>query len=595
MFNEVFNIFMNSYSFLLILLSLVTTFFGLYALRYPKAKGSLAFSLLLFSVTLYAFGYSLELEAATFAAKWRWVVMEYVGLSTLPCLYLFFTARFTELDRFLTSRVKIVLLLFPLASLLAVISNPLHQLFYQNPSVVPDKTVTLLFFERGPLYWANIAYMYGFLFWSLLIQVHYLRTAPRAYRYQIQIILGGAMVPWFANLLQLAGFGLPGIDVAPVSFVVSCMAVSVVLFRYRMFDVVPIALESVFDSLSDGILLMDKGKKIINFNPRFKEIFPYVDTNSYGGKCNALPCLKVDLAGLSEGKYPNGELTFTCGEGIDTAHYIARVFPVIRREQFVGQYIVVHDITDYVKYTRMLKANETSLAEMNATKDLFFSIIAHDLRGPMANLVAMFDLLEEQASEFSAEEREKYMKVMRESAGNTYRFLENLLTWSASQRGKMVFRPQRASLSALLSENIAMLQSAAEAKKVKLVADYPSSIEAEFDVQMMSTIVRNLLSNALKFSFPGGTITVSATAGAHEASVKVSDTGTGMSRENLDRLFSLSADRRSKPGTMGERGSGLGLMLCKDFIEKHGSRLEVESRVGEGSSFGFTFTFEAKK
>lgn len=586
---------MNSYSFLLILISFCTTFFGLYGLRHPKAKGSLAFSLLLFSVTFYTFGYSLELEATTFVAKWRWILFEYLGLSALPCMYLLFTARFTSLDRFITPRVRLLLLAFPVVSLLIVYSNPFHQLFYQNPDVVKSGRVTLLFFERGPLYWVNLAYVYGFLFWSLLLQVYFLRTAASVYRNQIRIILAGALIPWFVSLLQQAGLGFPGFDMAPVGFAFSCIAVAIVFFRYRMFDVVPIALESVFDSLSDGILLIDNEKRVINFNPRFKAIFPGIDATAYGAKCNELSCIEPDLAGLSEGKYPQGELLFARGEGMDAQHFVARIFPVIRRGFFIGQYLVVHDITDYIKYTQMLKANEKSLAEMNATKDLFFSIIAHDLRGPMANLTAMFTLLEEHADEFSEEEREKYLKVMRETADNTHRFLENLLTWSASQRGKITFRPQWASLSALLSENIEMIQSAADAKKVKLVADFSSSLQAEFDIQMMSTIVRNLLSNALKFSFPDGTIRVTATAGPEEASVKVFDTGTGMSPETLSRLFTLSSERRSVTGTMGETGTGLGLMLCKEFLEKHGSSLEMESRLGEGSSFGFTFTFAAKK
>ena len=583
---------MNPYSFILLFVAFATAFFALYSLRYPKAKGSLAFSLLLFSVTFYAFGYSLELESVTFAGKWRWIVFEYVGLATLPLSYLIFTARFTGFDRFLTPSVKYGLLTLPLLSFLIVATNPLHHLFYQQPEVVQSGTLSLLFFTRGPLYWFNLIYVYGFLFWSLLIQVHYLRTAAVAYRWQIRIILAGALVPWFVSLMQQAGLAPSGIDLGPVGFVFSCIACAVVFFRYRLFDVVPIALESVFESLSDGILLIDTEKKIIHSNRRMQELFPRLRAASYGQKCGVFFGQDPDLAGLSEGKYPQGELTFTRDEGEQIIHLIARIFPVFRRNLFVGQYIIVHNITDFIKYTRMLRANEKNLAEMNATKDLFFSIVAHDLRGPVANLVAMFDMLEENTEEITPQEKDEYMRVMRETSRSTYRFLENLLTWSGSQRGKIAFRPRISDLAALLTENVTMIQSAADAKKVKLECHFVSPMEAIFDQEMMSTVVRNLLSNALKFSFPEGTITLTASVEAGRAFVKVSDTGTGMSEETLQHIFTIPTERRSLTGTMGETGTGLGLMLCKEFVEKHGSRLEVESTPGQGSSFWFAFTFD---
>ena len=163
--------------------------------------------------------------------------------------------------------------------------------------------------------------------------------------------------------------------------------------------------------------------------------------------------------------------------------------------------------------------------------------------------------------------------------------LEDLLSWSRSQLDQIEFTPVDCNLRALIEENIALLQSRAKEKGVALSHETPPSLSATLDRSMMGTVLRNLLNNALKFTAPGGRVLVSASQKGESVEIIVRDTGTGMSQEQLENLFRIDAKPVSTQGTSGEKGSGLGLILCKEFVEKNGGMIRAESVAGEGSSF----------
>ena len=223
------------------------------------------------------------------------------------------------------------------------------------------------------------------------------------------------------------------------------------------------------------------------------------------------------------------------------------------------------------------------LAEMNTIKDKFFSIISHDLKNPVVTQHSTLQLLANNPDQWDANTLSNYFNLMLKSSDNLMNLLKNLLDWSLIQRGRKNYNPAIFNLVAALQPDINIIKSMAEHKNITFETPTTKTAIVTADQNMLKTVIRNLLANAVKFTAPGGTVTLDIVGDC----VSVSDTGIGIPPEHLRNLFRLDA-AHSQQGTAGEKGTGLGLIVCKEMLEKHGSALHVESTVGQGSKFWFT-------
>jgi len=238
-----------------------------------------------------------------------------------------------------------------------------------------------------------------------------------------------------------------------------------------------------------------------------------------------------------------------------------------------------------------LEKSEQALIESNKTKDKFFSIMAHDLKNPFNSMLGFSNLLMDDFETLSNEKKYYFSKIIHVNIENTYSLLENLLLWSRSQIQMVQFLPEEQNLYLFFDKIIKTLHFPAEIKSIEIKNNIPQDILISVDDNMLSTIIRNLIGNALKFTSRGGEVTVAASIkkGAKEEFVEVviHDTGVGISANNITNLFNVN-NNISTTGTANERGTGLGLLLCKEFVEKHGGTIWVESEIGKGASFFFT-------
>ncbi|MEI7724853.1 MAG: two-component regulator propeller domain-containing protein [Bacteroidota bacterium] len=234
-----------------------------------------------------------------------------------------------------------------------------------------------------------------------------------------------------------------------------------------------------------------------------------------------------------------------------------------------------------------LSALNQALSALNATRDKFFSIIAHDLRNPFNTILGLSDLLLMNFDKAEPAKIRKSVTDIRDTAKHTFDLLQNLLIWARSQTGAIDFLPVSFDLSDQINENIAIVKSQAEKKSIEVTYNSTGPVQVTGDVRMIDTVLRNLLTNAIKFTPQQGAVTVSALEHDHQVEVTVRDTGIGIAPENISRIFLLD-NRYSRKGTDKERGSGLGLILCQEFVEKHGGSIHVESEPDKGSSFIFT-------
>ena len=236
---------------------------------------------------------------------------------------------------------------------------------------------------------------------------------------------------------------------------------------------------------------------------------------------------------------------------------------------------------------KLVDERTAELAEANATKDKFFSIIAHDLKGAFNSLMGLSDFLIGDFGNLPDSERMEILSHIKSVSDSSYKLLQNLLDWARVQTGKIPFAPEMVDLSLAIENEFSFFTGQALHKQIVLKKIMPESpVMAFADLNMLSTILRNLISNALKFTYPGGQITVSLTPGADFVELSVSDTGIGISPENVGRLFKVSEHVKSY-GTNREEGTCLGLILCREFVQKHGGTIAVESNPG-GSRFFFT-------
>lgn len=234
-----------------------------------------------------------------------------------------------------------------------------------------------------------------------------------------------------------------------------------------------------------------------------------------------------------------------------------------------------------------LNAVNEDLLKANQDKDKFLKILAHDLKNPMFAISGFSDLLIKNFRKYDENTIEKQLGIINTTTKKTYDLLEELLLWTRSQSGKIPFAPRTVQIKNVCDDVLSLLNESAAVKQIEIISEINADLELHADVDMLRTILRNLISNAIKFTHEKGQITLRAEQTGADIIITVSDNGIGMSQNTISKLWQI-ADLYTTPGTKGEKGTGLGLMLCKEFVEKHNGKIWVESEVGKGSDFKFT-------
>jgi PAS domain S-box-containing protein len=271
------------------------------------------------------------------------------------------------------------------------------------------------------------------------------------------------------------------------------------------------------------------------------------------------------------------------------------VFPVELRTTLIkneageieGMWAIIRDITKRKATEKLLKENEIRLYQLNATKDKFFSIIARDLRNPFTTIVGLSNILSDQIKKNDHKGIGKYVEAILNSSKRTMDLLSNLLEWSRSQTGRMSLSIEQVDLTSIMKETTDLLTESATQKSISITIKSPSKVLCMVDKNVINSVLRNLVSNAIKYTHPGGSIVITTEQRINESIVIVKDSGVGMDKNDLENLFRIEACRATE-GTREEIGTGLGLILCKEFIDKHGGKIWAESEPGIGSTFFFS-------
>ncbi|MEI7485281.1 MAG: PAS domain S-box protein, partial [Ignavibacteriota bacterium] len=331
-------------------------------------------------------------------------------------------------------------------------------------------------------------------------------------------------------------------------------------------------------------------KSVLGYNPEeiigkkhFYDIHPEESREAFRAAAFAVFEKKVAFRDLENEIVPkNGEIVWVSTNGI----------PILDEGgNIIGYNGTDTDITERKKGEEEIMNMNKELIELNSEKDKFFSIIAHDLRGPFNGFLGLTDIFASELSKMNLEDIQKLALMMKVSANNLYQLLENLLEWAQMKRGLSVTNPKQFSFEKIICENILLLNEISSKKEITISSDIQGDLQVFADKYMIESAFRNILSNAIKFTDKGGIISVSAKLTAENmVELSVSDNGIGMNKERMENLFRLDVNTNRK-GTDGEASAGLGLLICKEFLEMNRGQLFLESEVGKGSTFRFTLPY----
>ncbi|RXF70668.1 MASE3 domain-containing protein [Arcticibacter tournemirensis] len=341
------------------------------------------------------------------------------------------------------------------------------------------------------------------------------------------------------------------------------------------------------ENIPEVIMRFDSKLNCIYSNGSAKRFFPVTHTGTGRIRYTDLglpPSVEQLLSDALENTDRTGELhevDFNLKAGGEDYFFSMEVVPEYSNETGLKTYLMIcFDITT-------LKHAEKELRELNATKDKFFSIIAHDLKNPFTSLLGFSQLLSKNASKLSSDRIQQLAERMNESARQTYNLLENLLSWARIQTGNLSPVKQVIDVPDLLTEAIRVCSPGAMSKGIEINAEYAGDERIIADRQMVNAVLRNIIINAIKFSYPGGEIILNVDYKENMYQFSVADAGVGIEEEHAGKVLTMD-NNISRTGTANETGTGLGLILCKEFIEINGGRIWFESSAGQGTTFYFT-------
>jgi len=350
--------------------------------------------------------------------------------------------------------------------------------------------------------------------------------------------------------------------------------------------------QKLIEIQGEGFGIVDKDERFIFTNPAADKIMG-VPVGELVGRTMAefvtqstFDQIRKQTIIRQEGSQSTYEMEFLRADGEKRVMLVTATPTFDEKGEFESSLGVFLDITDRKNIENELKKNEFELKAINTTKDKLFSIIAHDLRGPVGTSADLLEVMIESYENFNADEQIKMLEILRNSAKSTYNLLETLLNWAIIQTGNLVFKPQLFNLTKCIDDTVSNLVPTALSKNITLKYEPGDEIFSYADQNMIQTVFRNLIGNAIKYTFRGGAIEVKAVNLGSKTEITITDNGMGMDESTRKSLFNHNI-QSSVYGTENEKGTGLGLILCKEFIEKHGGHIRVESEKGKGSTFIF--------
>lgn len=574
----------NNYALTLLFFGAIALFLSFYILK--NETGAVRWvGFMVLSNAIWSLAYGAELASVSLPQMKFFINIEYLGISSLPIAWVLFCLALVEKKEWFSKTFnKILVVTIPVFTLLLVWTNDFHHIYYKQLSI--DNSGSFPMLEIVPALSFHIFTAYFYIIYTVgsYILIIKFKNSDTAYRRQNYIVLIAAFIPWIANICYMTGLRpLRHLDLTPYAFLLTTILVCLGIYKYKLFDILPVVRKKILELMQDGFIVLDHRERVIDYNAAFLR---YVVNNTShiitGKKLEELFPDQPLLVSLVNRQFDGKQLLF-----IQTINGLCEVEADIRiinadQPNRLATIIKLQDLTDLRKEAVKSKQQADELQTLNALKDRIFSIMAHDLRGPLLNLSEVLKMIT--SNMISLEEFKMLSPTLTRDITYTTDLLENILHWSRSQLNGYGINKEAFDFSVLVNNEVNYHLSAAEVKKIKVVQAIPPLLVAYADRLMIQIVLRNLITNAIKFCNTGCQIDIFVSEHTSDyMHICIEDNGVGISEDIIKRLF--SGEQVSSRGTQNEKGTGLGLMVCRDFMERNLGSMTVKSTVGVGSAF----------
>ncbi|MFC4598726.1 histidine kinase N-terminal 7TM domain-containing protein [Cohnella hongkongensis] len=556
-----------------------------YRKRHLPVARTMIFTML--AAAFYAFGYGWEVLSRNLAEFKLSLHIEYLGIPFVSTLWFMLVVHFTGIASRHRKRLTAALFVIPVSIFLLFLTNDRHHLIYEEYVLNTETSVPLYTTVKGIGYRVHHLYNYGIMLCGMLMFIPTYWRSSSIVRKQILVLMLGAAVPMVLNLPLWFG---SQVDLTPFGFAVSGLFYAWGIYRYNLLRLTPLAHAQVFDTIRDGVVLLDYEDRIVSYNRAARTVLPELESTRRhsAGVGQALSAYPELLDGIRAASAGNDRFSFQRREENRMIYYSCSVTDLYDSGKMpVGKILMFNDITEMKEKEHQLRENARQLSELNAFKDKLFTIVAHDVRDPIALLVSLTELLEEDLAAVGMEHAELFRRL-KGHVNHTFHLVDNLLDWYRSQKGTVLFRPLGWNLGQVVRQAMSLAGTKAGIKRIRIAERVDDRIVVSADKEMLDLILRNLLSNAIKYSRVDGWIEIAAAPEGRMVVVSVRDNGVGID-EHTSELLRLE-EPFFKPPSEGEDAvnTRFGLVLAREFVRIHGGSLWFESRQGEGTTFYFT-------
>ncbi|AAK81321.1 signal transduction histidine kinase [Clostridium acetobutylicum] len=560
----------------------IISIIGFFAYYYKAANGVKSYFFLM--TTGFAFSIAAILEHSNFSTSGKIVFrnVEQTILIIYPIISIAIVLDFIGKSKYIKSLPVSMALLVCSAILILIWTDDFHHIMSEETLVINGVlTIRKTLFARTIFLLGDISVVFALVFLA-----RHIASMSKSYRRQAVIILIALVVPILPDLLwDYINQFFEYTTLYIFSFAVMGVILFIGILRYELFSITPIVNETILRSVKIGYLVLDKVGGIIDYNIEANRILGDLGFKLENGGSGYNIISKWNnwynaCSELSEGKLLINLKQFN-------KQYSVHIYPLYyANNKVIGTVSIFYDITERIRTEKEIQKKSKVLAETNEFKDKLISVIAHDIRNPIAMLLNLVEFIEEDMSVMTEENKEVVAEII-ELVRKIFAMVENLLNWVESQKKGIGCSPENYKLILSVKRVVGIVKHKANIKNIKINIRIDESIIVYADKEMIEIVLRNLITNSVKFTDSEGEINIEAKVKGEDVLVSVKDNGIGIDKSIIERLKS-GKDIMSLDGTSGEKGSGLGLILCKEFIEKNNGKLSIESRLNEGTTVCFS-------
>ncbi|MEX0681579.1 MAG: histidine kinase N-terminal 7TM domain-containing protein [Balneolales bacterium] len=550
-----------------------------------------AFSLIMGSVSIWALAYAFELSSRTLEGMLFWINIEYIGISLIPAFWLLFCFQFTGFDTRLNPGKIWLVFFLPCLTLFMVWTNDWHQLHYKSTSVAEHGPLTLLNIETGIWYMIHTIVFYTYLLAGMVMLVKKYVTTNRVIKNQILVIFTAVSIPWLANMIYLFDIRpFEHLDITPFAFVVTCLAVSTGLVYFKLFKILPIAREKIIQEMNEGILILNNKLQILDANPAILGILKKSETDVIGKSFYSVFINQESLIALLQ-KQEAETIEWKHNIDDEDQYFEVNVNPLPGRHGNIsGMFMIFRNITENKRNeVELIRARKQAEAA-NMAKSDFLAHMSHELRTPLSGIIGFVDLMKD---DNLTSDQQQYVSIVETSSKSLLHIVNEILDLTKIEAGRLELQLEKVDLPELCRQAVDMFAwqtNQSDLKmKLQISPEVPQYIPA--DKIKLRQIIINLLGNAVKFTDKGEILLMvergrRSNEGLHSIRFTVNDTGIGIAEENQQKIFDMFTQGEDPMGK-NYSGTGLGLTISNKLLELMGSKIQLKSTPGKGSTFYF--------